>query len=212
LRPGRESCTRDGGKSAYFCGQNVNCPGAKRESIRHFASKALHDIDGLGDKCRPVGRDREVMGGSSGPISTGWNGMRQLAGLEGWGRVKRRRKKPARNRGSGARATAGTFDRFINGTGIATSARARARRDRVALSRRSTRSAGKRGRLDGQFPDPFGRRGRPQASASTFPDEPRNRKAVERGLMESLSISKKPAREGAATQWRRSAGRDKSFV
>jgi DNA ligase (NAD+) len=37
------------GEVAYFCG-NVNCPARMRESIRHFASKAALDIDGLGDK------------------------------------------------------------------------------------------------------------------------------------------------------------------
>ncbi|MGH7907697.1 MAG: NAD-dependent DNA ligase LigA [Candidatus Binataceae bacterium] len=37
------------GEAAYFC-VNVNCPARMRESIRHFASKAALDIDGLGDK------------------------------------------------------------------------------------------------------------------------------------------------------------------
>ena len=37
------------GEVAYFC-VNVNCPARVRESIRHFASKACMDIDGLGDK------------------------------------------------------------------------------------------------------------------------------------------------------------------
>ena len=37
------------GEVAYFC-VNVNCPARMRESIRHFASKAGLDIDGLGDK------------------------------------------------------------------------------------------------------------------------------------------------------------------
>ena len=37
------------GEVGYFC-VNVNCPARMRESIRHFASKAGLDIDGLGDK------------------------------------------------------------------------------------------------------------------------------------------------------------------
>ena len=37
------------GEVGYFC-VNVNCPARMRESIRHFASKAALDIDGLGDK------------------------------------------------------------------------------------------------------------------------------------------------------------------
>ena len=37
------------GEVGYFC-VNINCPARMRESIRHFASKAGLDIDGLGDK------------------------------------------------------------------------------------------------------------------------------------------------------------------
>jgi DNA ligase (NAD+) len=37
------------GEVGYFC-INVNCPARMRESIRHSASKAALDIDGLGDK------------------------------------------------------------------------------------------------------------------------------------------------------------------
>src|SRR5579875_2530791 len=37
------------GEVAYYC-VNVNCPARMRESIRHFASKACFDIEGLGDK------------------------------------------------------------------------------------------------------------------------------------------------------------------
>ena len=37
------------GEVGYFC-VNANCPMRMRESIRHFASKACLDIEGLGDK------------------------------------------------------------------------------------------------------------------------------------------------------------------
>jgi len=37
------------GEVGYFC-VNANCPARMRESIRHFASKACLDIEGLGDK------------------------------------------------------------------------------------------------------------------------------------------------------------------
>jgi DNA ligase (NAD+) len=43
------SIAHEEGEVAYVC-INVNCPARVRESIRHFASKACFDIEGLGDK------------------------------------------------------------------------------------------------------------------------------------------------------------------
>jgi DNA ligase (NAD+) len=182
------------GEVAYFC-VNVNCPARERESIRHFASKACMDIDGLGDKL--VGQLVET-------------GMvkelddlyllthEQLAGLE------RMAGKSAQNLLDAIeRSRHRTLDRFINGLGIRhvgeSTARALALRFKTIDALRDASEDDLRAVRD--IGDEVAR------SIREYFDEPRNRKAVER-LTKHLDLKplKAPSAEG------RAALRDKSFV
>jgi DNA ligase (NAD+) len=97
------------GEVGYFC-VNVNCPARMRESIRHFASKAALDIDGLGDKLVAQLVERRLVRELDDIFDLT---MEQVAGLE------RMAAKSAQNLLDAIeRARTVAFDRVINGLGI----------------------------------------------------------------------------------------------
>ncbi|HKV56103.1 MAG TPA: NAD-dependent DNA ligase LigA [Candidatus Binataceae bacterium] len=181
------------GEVGYFC-VNVNCPARMRESIRHFASKAALDIDGLGDKL--VGQLVET--GLVKELDDLYKIKKaDLVGLE------RMADKSAQNVIDAIeRSRAVTLDRLINGLGIRHvgehTARQLATRFRTIEALMDTSEEELRGVRD------IG----PEVARSfrEYFDEPRNRKAVERLVRElTISLPAAPA-EGRARL------RDRSFV
>jgi DNA ligase (NAD+) len=182
------------GEVAYFC-VNVNCPARMRESIRHFASKACMDIDGLGDKL--VGQLVET--GMVKELDDLYRlTHEQLAGLE------RMAEKSAQNLLEAIeRSRHRTLDRFINALGIRhvgeSTARSLALRFKTIDALRDASEDDLRAVRD------IG--AEVARSIREYFDEPRNSKAVER-LMKHLDL--KPL-EAPSVQGR-AALRDKSFV
>jgi DNA ligase (NAD+) len=182
------------GEVAYFC-VNVNCPARMRESIRHFASKACMDIDGLGDKL--VGQLVET-GMVKELDDLYWLTHEQLAGLE------RMAEKSAQNLLEAIeRSRHRTLDRFINALGIRhvgeSTARSLALRFKTIDALRDASEDDLRAVRD------IG--AEVARSIREYFDEPRNSKAVER-LMKHLDL--KPLEAPSAQG--RAALRDKSFV
>src|SRR5579863_1675088 len=181
------------GEVGYFC-VNVNCPARVRESIRHYASKACMDIDGLGDKL--VGQLVET--GMVKELDDLYGLTRdQLAGLE------RMAEKSAQNLFDAIeRSRHRTLDRFINGLGIRhvgeSTARSLALRFKTIDALKVASEDDLRAIRD--IGDEVAR------SIREYFDEPRNSKAVER-LLEHLTI-----RPVAVPSDGRAALRDKSFV
>ena len=182
------------GEAAYFC-VNVNCPARMRESIRHFASKACMDIDGLGDKLV----SQLVETGMVKELDQLYRlTHEQLAGLE------RMAGKSAQNlRDALERSRHRTLDRLINGLGIRhvgeSTARALALRFRTIDKLMEASEDGLRAVRD------IG--ATVARSIREYFDEPRNRKVVER-LNQQLKLEplEAPSAQG------RGALRDKSFV
>jgi DNA ligase (NAD+) len=181
------------GEVGYFC-INVNCPARMRESIRHFASKAGLDIDGLGDKLVA----QLVDGGLVKEIDDLYRVTKaQLVALE------RMADKSAQNViDSIERSRNTSLDRLINGLGIRHvgehTARQLAIRFRDIESLMSASEDELRGVRD------IG----PEVARSVreYFDEPRNSEAVKR-LIRYLEIAAPPAPAAG-----RGALRDKSVV
>ncbi|HEX4211519.1 MAG TPA: NAD-dependent DNA ligase LigA, partial [Candidatus Binataceae bacterium] len=181
------------GEVGYFC-VNANCPARMRESIRHFASKAAVDIDGLGDKLVAqlieIGVVKEL---DDLYLLT----HEQLAGLE------RMADKSARNvLASIERSRHTTLDRVINGLGIRHVGEHTARQ--LALRFKSLDALMDATEDDFQAVRDIG--AEVARSLRAYFEEPRNRQAVVR-LAAMLEI--KPLPEPAEG---RGALRDKSFV
>jgi DNA ligase (NAD+) len=181
------------GEVAYFC-VNINCPARMRESIRHFASKASVDIDGLGDKLVAqlidAGMVREL-------DDIYHLSHEQLAGLE------RMADKSASNvLASIERSRHTTLDRVINGLGIRHVGEHTARQ--LALRFKHLQPLMDASVDELQSVRDIG--GEVAGSIRTYFDEPRNRRAADR-LAALLDIH--PLSEPADG---RGALRDKSFV
>ncbi len=181
------------GEVGYFC-VNANCPARMRESIRHFASKAALDIDGLGDKLVAQ------------LVDTGL--VRELDDLykinkDDLLKLERMADKSAQNiLDAIARSRDAALDRLINGLGIRHVGESTARQ--LALRFRTTEAL-----MDATEDDLTGVRdigGEVARSIREYFGEPRNRKAVER-LAGELRIALPPEPPQG-----RSALRDKSFV
>jgi len=181
------------GEVGYFC-VNVNCPARMRESIRHFASKAALDIDGLGDKL--VGQ--LVDNGMVNELDDIFDlTAEQIAGLE------RMAAKSAQNLiGAIERSRTVPLDRAINGLGIRHVGEHTARQLAWRFRTLDALMEAVEDDLSGvrDIGDEVAR------SISEYFAEPRNRKAVVR-LVSKLKIVPPPAPvEG------RRALRGKSFV
>ncbi len=181
------------GEVGYYC-VNANCPARMRESIRHFASKAALNIDGLGDKL--VGQLVEQ--GLVKELDDIFDlTAAQIAGLD------RMAAKSAQNlieAIDGSRTVA--LDRVINGLGIRHVGEHTARQ--LALRFRTLDALIEASEDDLRAVRDIG--DEVARSISEYFAEPRNRKAVVR-LVSKLKIVPPPApAEG------RSALRDKSFV
>jgi DNA ligase (NAD+) len=181
------------GEVGYFC-VNANCPARMRESIRHFASKAALDVDGLGDKL--VGQLVEK--GLVKELDDIFDlTVGQVAGLE------RMADKSAQNLIAAIeRSRTVALDRVINGLGIRHVGEHTARQ--LALRFRTLEAV-----MDASEDDLRAVRDIGDEVAHSIREyfaEPRNRKAVAR-LADKLKIMPPPAPvEG------RGALRDKSFV
>jgi DNA ligase (NAD+) len=181
------------GEVGYYC-VNANCPARMRESIRHFASKAALNIDGLGDKL--VGQLVEQ--GLVKELDDIFDlTAAQIAGLD------RMAIKSAQNlieAIDGSRTVA--LDRVTNGLGIRHVGEHTARQ--LALRFRMLEALMEASEDDLRAVRDIG--DEVARSISEYFAEPRNRKAVIR-LASKLTIMPPPApAEG------RSALRDKSFV
>ncbi|MGH7932505.1 MAG: NAD-dependent DNA ligase LigA [Candidatus Binataceae bacterium] len=177
----------------YFC-VNVNCPARMRESIRHFASKASLNIDGLGDKLVAqlveTGLVREL-------DELFQLTKEQLAGLERLG------DKSAQNLVDNIERSRGTtLDRVINGLGIRHVGEHTARQ--LALRFPTLAQLMEASEDDLRAVRDIG--AEVALSIREYFDEPRNRMAAER-LARILMI----AAPSAPTEGR-GAVRDKSFV
>ncbi|HVC45361.1 MAG TPA: NAD-dependent DNA ligase LigA [Candidatus Binataceae bacterium] len=181
------------GEVGYFC-VNANCPARMRESIRHFASKAGVDIDGLGDKLvaqlveRGIVRELDDLYRLS---------REQVAGLE------RMADKSAQNLIDAIeRSRPTTLDRVINGLGIRHVGEHTARQLAIRFRTIEALMAAGEDELRGvrDVGDEVAR------SIAEYFAEPRNRQAVER-LAAQLKIEPPPEpAEG------RAGLRGKSFV
>jgi DNA ligase (NAD+) len=181
------------GEVGYFC-VNANCPARMRESIRHFASKAALDIDGLGDKL--VGQLVEK--GLVKELDDIFDlTTEQIAGLE------RMADKSAQNLIAAIeRSRTVALDRVINGLGIRHVGEHTARQ--LALRFHKLGALMEASEDDLRAVRDIG--DEVAHSIREYFNEPRNRKAVER-LAGKLKIVAPPAPvEG------RGALRDKSFV
>ena len=181
------------GEVGYFC-VNVNCPARMRESIRHFASKASVDIDGLGDKLVA----QLIEAGLVKELDDLYHlTHEQLAGLE------RMADKSARNvLASIERSRHATLDRVINGLGIRHVGEHTARQ----LAQRFKHLEPLMDASEDELQSVRDIGGEVASSIRAYFDEPRNRQAAER-LAALLDIQ--PLREPAEG---RGALRDKSFV
>ena len=181
------------GEVGYFC-VNANCPARMRESIRHFASKAALDIDGLGDKLVA----QLVETGAVKELDELYK-IKKSDLLE----LERMAEKSAQNLLDAIeRSRTAALDRVINGLGIRHVGESTAR----ALAHRFGAIDAL---MDATADDLTGVRdigGEVARSIREYFDEPRNRQAVER-LARELRIEL-PAAPPAG----RSAIRDKSFV
>jgi DNA ligase (NAD+) len=181
------------GEVGYFC-VNANCPARMRESIRHFASKAALDIDGLGDKL--VGQLVEK--GLVKELDDIFDlTTEQIAGLE------RMADKSAQNLIAAIeRSRTVALDRVINGLGIRHVGEHTARQ--LALRFRTLEALMNASADDLRAVRDIG--DEVAHSIHEYFAEPRNRQAVER-LVRKIKIVAPPApAEG------RGALRDKSFV
>jgi len=181
------------GEVGYFC-VNANCPARMRESIRHFASKAALDIDGLGDKLVAQLVEKGLIKELDDIFDLT---MEQIAGLE------RMADKSAQNLIAAIeRSRTVALDRVINGLGIRHVGEHTARQ--LALRFRKLEALMDASEDDLRAVRDIG--DEVAHSIREYFDEPRNRKAVER-LARKIKIVPPPARvEG------RGALRDKSFV
>ncbi|HXR24731.1 MAG TPA: NAD-dependent DNA ligase LigA [Candidatus Binataceae bacterium] len=189
----RAAIEHEDGEVGYFC-VNANCPARMRESIRHFASKAALDIDGLGDKL--VGQLVEK--GLVKELDDIFDlTTEQIAGLE------RMADKSAQNLIAAIeRSRTVALDRVINGLGIRHVGEHTARQ--LALRVRTLEALMDASEDDLRAVRDIG--DEVAHSIREYFDEPRNRKAVER-LARKIKIVAPPAPvEG------RGALRDKSFV
>jgi DNA ligase (NAD+) len=189
----RAAIEHEEGEVGYFC-VNANCPARMRESIRHFASKAALDIDGLGDKL--VGQLVEK--GLVKELDDIFDlTTEQIAGLE------RMADKSAQNLIAAIeRSRTVALDRVINGLGIRHVGEHTARQ--LALRFRTLEALMDASEDDLRAVRDIG--DEVAHSIREYFDEPRNRKAVER-LARKIKIAPPPAPvEG------RGALRDKSFV
>jgi DNA ligase (NAD+) len=189
----RGAIVHEEGEVGYFC-VNVNCPARMRESVRHFASKASVDIDGLGDKLVA----QLIEAGLVKELDDLYHlTHEQLAGLE------RMADKSARNvLASIERSRHTTLDRVINGLGIRHVGEHTARQ--LALRFRHLPPLMDASEDELQAVRDIG--AEVASSIRAYFDEPRNRQAAER-LAALLDI--RPLPEPAEG---RGALRDKSFV
>jgi DNA ligase (NAD+) len=181
------------GEVGYFC-VNANCPARMRESIRHFASKAALDVDGLGDKLVGQLVEKELVKELDDIFDLT---VEQVADLE------RMADKSAQNLIAAIeRSRTVALDRVINGLGIRHVGEHTARQ--LALRFRTLEAV-----MDASEDDLRAVRDIGDEVAHSIREyfaEPRNRKAVIR-LADKLKITPPPAPvEG------RGALRDKSFV
>ena len=181
------------GEVGYFC-VNANCPARMRESIRHFASKAALDVDGLGDKLVGQLVEKELVKELDDIFDLT---VEQVAGLE------RMADKSAQNLIAAIeRSRTVALDRVINGLGIRHVGEHTARQ--LALRFRTLEAV-----MDASEDDLRAVRDIGDEVAHSIREyfaEPRNRKAIIR-LAHKLKIAPPPAPlEG------RGALRDKSFV
>jgi DNA ligase (NAD+) len=181
------------GEVGYFC-VNVNCPARMRESIRHFASKAALDIDGLGDKLVAQLVEKGLVKELDDIFDLT---VEQIAGLE------RMAGKSAQNLiGAIERSRTVALDRVINGLGIRHVGEHTARQ--LALRFRTLEALMEASDDDLRAVRDIG--DEVARSIREYFAEPRNRDAVVR-LARKLTILPPPApAEG------RGALRDKSFV
>ena len=180
------------GEVGYFC-VNANCPARMRESIRHFASKACLDIEGLGDKLVA----QLVEAGLVRELDDIFHLTKaQLAGLE---RMADKSALNVLDAIAAARKT--TLDRVINGLGIRHVGEHTARQ--LALRFKSLENLCVAIEDELRAVRDIG----PEVARSVreYFDEPRNLRAVRR-LEKILEI------ESAAEPSGRGALRDKSFV
>ncbi|MGH7917057.1 MAG: NAD-dependent DNA ligase LigA, partial [Candidatus Binataceae bacterium] len=176
----------------HFC-VNVNCPARMRESIRHFASKAALNIDGLGDKL--VGQLIDT--GLVKELDDLYKlNRQQLIGLERLGE-----KSAANLLASIERSRDTTLDRVINGLGIRHVGEHTARQ----LAGRFITLAGLMDASEDALRGVRDIGSEVALSIRKYFDEPRNRDTAER-LAKYLRIEPLPAADG------RDALRDKSFV
>jgi DNA ligase (NAD+) len=181
------------GEVGYFC-VNVNCPARMRESIRHYASKAGVDIDGLGDKLVAQLVERGMVRELDDLYKLT---KEQLVGLE------RMADKSAQNVIDAIeRSRITMLDRVINGLGIRHVGEHTARQLAIRFRTIDRLMAASEDELRGvrDIGDEVAR------SIAEYFAEPRNSKAIER-LAAQLKI--KPLPEPTAGQ---SALRGKSFV
>ncbi len=181
------------GEVGYFC-VNANCPARMRESIRHFASKAALDVDGLGDKLVGQLVEKELVKELDDIFDLT---VEQVASLE------RMADKSAQNLIAAIeRSRTVALDRVINGLGIRHVGEHTARQ--LALRFRTLEAVMDASEDDLRAVRDIG--DEVAHSISEYFAEPRNRKAVVR-LADKLKITPPPAPvEG------RGALRDKSFV
>jgi DNA ligase (NAD+) len=189
----RGAIVHEEGEVGYFC-VNVNCPARMRESIRHFASKAALDIDGLGDKLVGQLVEKGLVKELDDIFALT---VDQVAGLE------RMADKSAQNLIAAIeRSRTVALDRVINGLGIRHVGEHTARQ--LALRFRTLETLMQASADDLRAVRDIG--DEVAHSIREYFEEPRNRKAVER-LEPELKILPPPAPiEG------RGALRDKSFV
>jgi DNA ligase (NAD+) len=181
------------GEVGYFC-INVNCPARMRESIRHFASKAALDVDGLGDKLVAQLVEKGLVKELDDIFDLT---VAQVSGLE------RRADKSAQNLIAAIeRSRTVALDRVINGLGIRHVGEHTARQ--LALRFRTLEALMAASEDDLRAVRDIG--DEVARSIREYFDEPRNYDAVVR-LARKLTIMPPPAPvEG------RGALRDKSFV